>query len=762
MDSIKNSGFIENELVGFYKNIKNLFLIETEKFLEMINSIINLYKIKKDIEENEVESFTKEVVLQGSIPVQFEIKNKEKKENNNNDILQSKDENQKMNDSHISEVSEEEEDMNTTKYMNKIISKISTNVDLFYVNGIKLVYNLQNKTENLIKLIKEAIMQTFKKPKRKRLNSNANESFNSSQMVSMIGTARGIEPFAYEEKIRKMFQNEKNKYKYRIYYLKEFCNKYINMIFKTTTNIYNNADGWIVQSVSLQNNALNTIIGKIRELLNDKKLIDEKVDIEPIEMDAFEVENNINNNNGENNPENENENNEEEVLVKPIDDKSIVSNTVYYKLNIDYLLKDDFINSKIEEIKKSEEDTKEKKDEIINDKQEEIKDDNKSENINASINMKEAKENEFKYYYDINNFYYIYTMIKRFEIKENTISQDILNQMFFRQYVLNVYNDLNEGNKTEDNNKENKDKSEEEEDEEKANQKHKDHKKKKYLSPICDGLRGINTKKIFKLFNLYHIPVEIHEQDHKNENENENENEKGDINKEDGKNGTLEKVNENEEENKADEENKNEEENKNKDKDKEKEENKIEDNKEKEENKKEEGNENKHEEENNTENDEKEDAKENNENKEKKEEEKKVEYETYIKLKDLFTILSLIGCQILTVDEDDKINKELKEKIVKNGFLTKEDFMEYNFWFEKYFEYQNNLDNLSDEEYEWIIDEHKDKRMTIKDFLFELWKDDTGNNVNIKQILSILKIGNYITDISNNNNKKYYDVILDQ
>jgi len=320
---------------------------------------------------------------------------------------------------------------------------------------------------------------------------------------------------------------------------------------------------------------------------------------------------------------------------------------------------------------------------------------------------------------------------------------------------------LNEGNKTnEDSNKENKEKSEEEEDEEKANKKHKEAKKKKYLSPICDGLKGINTKKIFKLFNLYHIPIEIHDQEIKNNNENENGKGDGDINKEDAKNGTLEKVNENEEEQKAEKENKNEEENKDKKENKNKEENKIDNKNEKEENKKEEGNEDKHEDENNSENDEKEDAKENKDNKE-KEEEKKVEYETYIKLKDLFTILSLIGCQILTVDEDDKINKELKDKMVKNGLLTKEDFMEYNFWFEKYFEYQNDLESLNDEEYEWIIDEHKDNKMSIKDFLFELWKDDTGNNVNVKQILSILKIGNYITDISNNDNKKYYDVILD-
>ena len=86
--------------------------------------------------------------------------------------------------------------------------------------------------------------------------------------------------------------------------------------------------------------------------------------------------------------------------------------------------------------------------------------------------------------------------------------------------------------------------------------------------------------------------------------------------------------------------------------------------------------------------------------------------------------------------------------------------MEYNFWFEKFFEYQNNLNNLINENIEWIVDDHKDKKMNIKQFLFELWKDDTGNNINIKQLLLILKIGNYITDLTNNNNKRYYEIIF--
>ena len=50
--------------------------------------------------------------------------------------------------------------------------------------------------------------------------------------------------------------------------------------------------------------------------------------------------------------------------------------------------------------------------------------------------------------------------------------------------------------------------------------------------------------------------------------------------------------------------------------------------------------------------------------------------------------------------------------------------------------------------------------MSIKDLLFELWKDDKGININIKQLLLILRMGKYITDLSNNNNKKYFDIIF--
>ena len=43
LNFIKNEGFMQKELEKFHFNIKELFLIETEKFIKMIKSIIYLY-----------------------------------------------------------------------------------------------------------------------------------------------------------------------------------------------------------------------------------------------------------------------------------------------------------------------------------------------------------------------------------------------------------------------------------------------------------------------------------------------------------------------------------------------------------------------------------------------------------------------------------------------------------------------------------------------------------------------------------------------
>ena len=91
--------------------------------------------------------------------------------------------------------------------------------------------------------------------------------------------------------------------------------------------------------------------------------------------------------------------------------------------------------------------------------------------------------------------------------------------------------------------------------------------------------------------------------------------------------------------------------------------------------------------------------------------------------------------------------------------MEKSEFMKYQFWFEKYFEFpkKNNLNNFHN--INGKKQNEKEEKINIKDFLFELWNDGNGN-INLKQLLEVLKMSNYITDFIEYNGKKYYDVIF--
>ena len=138
---------------------------------------------------------------------------------------------------------------------------------------------------------------------------------------------------------------------------------------------------------------------------------------------------------------------------------------------------------------------------------------------------------------------------------------------------------------------------------------------------------------------------------------------------------------------------------------------------------------------------------------EKKNEEKDTEYNIYIKTPEIFTYLALAGCPILTGELEEKILEYFNDKFINGGYVTKNEYMKYNFWFEKCFEFQKEK-NLKD-----INSEEKEEIMTIKNFLFELWNDENGN-LALKTLLKVLRMSNYITDFVEYNCKKYFDVVF--
>jgi hypothetical protein len=264
--------------------------------------------------------------------------------------------------------------------------------------------------------------------------------------------------YMQEEAIKNIFLNEKNKYKFRICYIKSFAIKYIHIMKCSTENIFNNMDEWIVINVALQNESLNYLIKSLKQFLADKKSIDQKNDIDCIELDEFEKvidDEEYNNNNSNIKSFNNNCSNisnyngsSHEVKLKPFDNSSIINmNRIYNKVKLEYLINDNFIDTKIEEIfdNKASKNKHKKKIKIIPSYGEELGIENNNtkknlnnEDLNSSSGILKSKIilNDTDFYFDLEKFKFIYKFIKKYEIEDGFINKDIFFLIFIKQYLL--------------------------------------------------------------------------------------------------------------------------------------------------------------------------------------------------------------------------------------------------------------------------------------------------------------------------------------
>ena len=664
LQEIKNSGFVEIELCKFFNHMKELFLLEAHKFLNMLNIIVDFYIknvlderisfIKKNISSTSNHNINEIIELRNKINDYFQNK-KYKEDFIFNDLISINDlfneekkilDNNVNIDTNIISNNENEPNIidNRTKYTifsDNIISVLIKNINTLFFNSIHLIINQNEKIIPFLKILTEINNIINRKPKTKAKKSQilVNETFSSNSSI-FNNISKENNTIISEENIKKIIQNEKNKYKYRLCFIKSFSTKFILIISQINQNIFHNVDDWIIKSINMENDAQNEIINLLKNKLEEKQLIDEESEINTIEMDCFEkiIE------------EDDRSNKSIDLKLKPIDNSSVMNSVRFYnKINIDFLMKDNFFDIKFEQdLDKKEKNENEEKNEKKEENKEKIiynMDDIKNYKIIIPKNMSNCisselserskatneeeiiKEEEF--YYDINKFYEIFKKIKKFEIEKNIVSYDNFYEAFIKKYIIyNKEPNQNPKNKELNNNEEN------------------NKSKINNLNAISFILKKINSKQIKRMISFYQIHIEKKEED-----------------KEDN------------------------------------------------------------------------------------------EYDDYIKLDEIFTILSLIGCDILTKEKEEEIMNYFKDKLIRGKYLNKNEFMNYHFWFEKNFEYLHLMNSEKKEE-------EKNDKFNIKDFLYELWKDETGSNINIKKIIDILKVNNYITDLAEYNNKKYFDVIF--
>ena len=625
INEIKNCGYIEIEVCKFFNNIKNLLFSELNKYICTINTLVEFY-LKYFIDDKISNMKNSNISGPGNILSKL-INLKEEldksllniKQNSNpifNDLI-SINEIINNNDSKRNTQSEFKGGNSLTKYNMNLLSKIKLiikNIKILFFNCIKYMISENDIIIPFLKLLSE-INTTFRKRTQLKTKKITTTLSNENSSQNLLNTQSvNTKSILSEDLFQNIIKNEKDKLKYRLCFIKDFAIKYVIIISKIAIKIFDNADDWVIKSIQKENETQNEVISLLKNKLKQCEKINEEMEIDSIEMDAFDKR-----------IDDEGRSNSSitEKNIRPIDNTSSILSGIYNKINIDCLKDDNFFDVEFEQInnnsiiKQSElslynEINEEKEYEIILPKKQRNYLSNYYIMSEKSISSNEEeiiKEKDF--YFDLNKFYYIYKEISSLEEEKNIISYNSFFESFIKYYI---FNDNEESVKFE-------------------------------YNAIAHNLKKLNIKQIMRLINLCKL------------------------------------------------------------------------------------------------------------NFEKKNEEKDTEYNTYIKTPEIFTYLALAGCPILTGELEEKILEYFNDKFINGGYVTKNEYMKYNFWFEKCFEFQKEK-NLKD-----INSEEKEEIMTIKNFLFELWNDGNGN-LALKTLLKVLRMSNYITDFVEYNCKKYFDVVF--
>ena len=189
----------------------------------------------------------------------------------------------------------EKEKLDETKSNLTQTSKISNKSKNIKENVIEK--NIQNLFINLLKIIirQDILMEQYKE-KLKNYNPQENsKTIKSSNKLntSIVSTSsvkkgRKAPKILYEEEFSSQIQQEKNKFKYRIMFLKNYIIKYLNIIIECFNSTYNSMDDWIIMSVRNQNNTLNELSEYLKKIMNKENT---KAQLDDFEFDTFDIYN---------------------------------------------------------------------------------------------------------------------------------------------------------------------------------------------------------------------------------------------------------------------------------------------------------------------------------------------------------------------------------------------------------------------------------------------------------------------------------------
>ena len=217
---ITSTPFFDEEMEKFYIKIERMFIIETEKFLSIIEILILLYY------NNHENKFS----IGGKTALKI-LKNTEEVEK------------------------AKEDDKGRINY---------PKLERIYKNCYIIIMQLYIYLKNAKKIKPVQINSSITVHRKKRKNTGSNEN----QIQTNKNTLDS------DSNLEKAIKLEISKYKFKINYLFEYGYYKLGTIYAASRKIFNLMDLWIIQSIQYQNDAMNRVLKNLKESIMKGKYND--------------------------------------------------------------------------------------------------------------------------------------------------------------------------------------------------------------------------------------------------------------------------------------------------------------------------------------------------------------------------------------------------------------------------------------------------------------------------------------------------------
>ena len=163
-------------------------------------------------------------------------------------------------------------------------------LEILFTNCLKIIIRQDILMKQYKERIKNFSPNTEKEIKSYRRGSvagtlNSSISSRSSRRKSQVYKVSKMGTLFYEEELTNQMKAEKQKFKYRLMFLKYFILKYYNLIIECFNTTFDAMDDWIIMSVRSQNNSLNEVVAYLKKTLSKSN---QEASLEDFEFDNYD------------------------------------------------------------------------------------------------------------------------------------------------------------------------------------------------------------------------------------------------------------------------------------------------------------------------------------------------------------------------------------------------------------------------------------------------------------------------------------------